>query len=174
MFQSTHPHGVRHLRCRPDSCFRCCFNPRTRTGCDQGGVIVSTGVNQFQSTHPHGVRRCSTAMESCEGCFNPRTRTGCDSYGDCLVVMVMSFNPRTRTGCDPGMCQIVRMLPCFNPRTRTGCDPGAIRALLGSRVSIHAPARGATVRRPIRIALLSVSIHAPARGATSARHLCPC
>jgi len=34
------------------------------------------------------------------------------------------------------------------------------------RVSIHAPARGATVVRPINSYALAVSIHAPARGAT--------
>ena len=36
MFQSTHPHGVRqkrHLSTLPNRC----FNPRTRTGCDENG-----------------------------------------------------------------------------------------------------------------------------------------
>ena len=54
----------------------------------------------------------------------------------------------------------------FNPRARTGRDHMVHVVPRGRRVSIHAPARGATdeIRRsnlPAR-----VSIHAPARGAT--------
>ena len=80
----------------------------------------------------------------------------------------------------------------FNPRTRTGCDPKLdLDDFAEFLVSIHAPARGATmaltlkgqelnafqsthphgVRRAITLVLFPcalVSIHAPARGATGA------
>jgi len=78
---------------------------------------------------------------------------------------------------------------CFNPRTREGCDQETITDhVYGILVSIHAPARGATLnicRIPLCIQCFNprtregcdlttlfhpiatcVSIHAPARGAT--------
>ena len=33
-----------------------CFNPRTHTGCDLLGKVLTTRPYSFQSTHPHGVR----------------------------------------------------------------------------------------------------------------------
>ena len=54
----------------------------------------------------------------------------------------------------------------FNPRTRTGCDADVMKFPWDKRVSIHAPARGATPCTPPRIRTAPVSIHAPARGAT--------
>jgi len=59
--------------------------------------------------------------------------------------------------------------PCFNPRP---CERGDAAPPLycGSahRVSIHAPARGATKAEEERRKRIAVSIHAPARGATGA------
>ncbi len=132
-------------------------------------------------------------------CFNPRSRMGSDygqtedhSLGGC-------FNPRSRMGSD--VCPVCGrpLVTGFNPRSRMGSDsiegpphPGA------TRVSIHAPAWGATtmrrasagrpasfqstlphgerppVARTLRT-LKEVSIHAPAWGATIRswpRHLC--
>ena len=101
LFQSTHPCGVR----RRDPCsvqYPCCFNPRTRVGCDfrlaKGrcgyckfqsthpcGVRLATLMAQarlaFQSTHPCGVRRLIICSNFINGCFNPRTRVGCDGLG---------------------------------------------------------------------------------------------
>ena len=97
------------------------------------------------------------------------------------------FNPRTRTGCDPtGMERLpgywfqsthphgVRLTPrpkatvspCFNPRTRTGCDRHCWLYRAYTKVSIHAPARGATMVQRLISRQVVVSIHAPARGAT--------
>ena len=89
--------------------------------------------------------------------------------------------------------QDARSHRCFNPHTREGCDVQRVELGAISRVSIHAPARGAT---PVVCAVCcnglfqsthpqgvrpnvtepttsteSVSIHAPARGAT---FNCPC
>ena len=77
IFQSTHPHGVRHP---VHVNFRGLeyFNPRTRTGCD---LRIGTSSGHWN--------------------FNPRTRTGCDSCLRCLSRSRYHFNPRTRTGCDP-------------------------------------------------------------------------
>ncbi len=55
-FQSTHPHGVRRIRwCMSSPAWS--FNPRTRTGCDDGAWTSADEIPVFQSTHPHGVRR---------------------------------------------------------------------------------------------------------------------
>ena len=85
----------------------------------------------------------------------------------------------------------VSKLPqCFNPRAREGRDEETYLGFRATRVSIHAPAKGATLRRhhvchcypfqstrprrarqkilPSSSAHKIVSIHAPAKGATSA------
>jgi len=56
---------------------------------------------------------------------------------------------------------------CFNPRAREGRDRTWHRQFEGCRVSIHAPARGATDKGHIISYWIIVSIHAPARGATN-------
>ena len=48
-----------------------------------------------------------------------------------------------------------------------GATVAAIIALKVAKISIHAPARGATNTTPIRLYIIRISIHAPARGATS-------
>ena len=55
---------------------------------------------------------------------------------------------------------------CFNPRPRTRGDLGRPRGAKGKDVSIHAPARGATLATHPPVGEYMVSIHAPARGAT--------
>ena len=144
-FQSTHPHGVR-LSLLVCSCRPCRFNPRTRTGCDPSHSAIKSSSTQFQSTHPHGVRPSrARRVDQLEGCFNPRTRTGCD-LKQCLPCCSSNcFNPRTRTGCDTA-CLIRRTIsPAFQSTHPHGCDQQyRILAVEHHRVSIHAPARGAT------------------------------
>ena len=56
LFQSTHPHGVRHgIRLETGRSVGY-FNPRTRMGCDKNGWSDFVAAVKFQSTHPHGVR----------------------------------------------------------------------------------------------------------------------
>ena len=55
LFQSTHPHGVRHP-CSSVALPTRSFNPRTHTGCDSTPLYLSLASFMFQSTHPHGVR----------------------------------------------------------------------------------------------------------------------
>ena len=55
------------------------------------------------------------------------------------------FNPRTREGCDKPRRVSVLGGENFNPRTREGCDLGErLEQSFKRRISIHAPARGAT------------------------------
>mgnify|MGYP003223757513 CR=1 FL=1 len=87
-------------------------------------------LDMFQSTHPRGVRR--------DGGYVPVMST--DAF--------QSTHPRgvrRRTARPQNWSS-----PCFNPRTRVGCDaaPDQRQAAEG-RVSIHAPAWGATPSRRI-------------------------
>jgi len=103
--------------------------------------------DSFQSTPPRGGRlEISGRGRRDAHSFNPRPREGGD--GDPVVSRVRGerFNPRPREGGD-------RRRPA-----RPSCP----------RVSIHAPARGATVVAVVERVAVHVSIHAPARGATSA------
>ena len=76
------------------------------------------------------------------------------------------FNSRSREGSDFARLLYLQGEERFNSRSREGSDL-SIPLVDGDRaVSIHAPARGATVCSFGAIILDSVSIHAPARGAT--------
>ena len=79
----------------------------------------------FQSTRPHGARLLHLPHSAGHpACFNPRARTGRDFCG----------------------IPVVRRSRCFNPRARTGRDLAVHRVCRKPNgVSIHAPARGATV-----------------------------
>ena len=65
-----------------------------------------------------------------------------------------------------GGCLATEVLLSFNPRARAGRDVSSAGAAKEKLVSIHAPARGATLAVSAVPASGSVSIHAPARGAT--------
>ena len=54
----------------------------------------------------------------------------------------------------------------FNPRSREGSDLLPGRPALPPQISIHAPARGATLYESGNPLSFFISIHAPARGAT--------
>ena len=57
--------------------------------------------------------------------------------------------------------------PDFNPRTRVGCDSKGMTKYQVAKISIHAPAWGATFQRYNTLEYYRISIHAPAWGATS-------
>ncbi len=102
----------------------------------------------------------------------------------------LHFNPRSREGSDLRQSTSYRCLRYFNPRSREGSDPGClVIPVFGLSISIHAPAKGATITRndfPPTYTLFqstlprrerpgageahrvykAISIHAPAKGAT--------
>ena len=144
--------------------------------------------------------------------FNPRTREGCDV--SCLKVCKISikyFNPRTREGCDTNASGVATFKTQFQSTHPRGVRPlhfvftqfsqlfqsthprGVRLMFLSSKlmfanISIHAPARGATLGLECWTSRLGnfnprtregcdflcrffrrnddISIHAPARGAT--------
>ena len=145
MFQSTHPHGVR-----------------------PGETVLNQAQTGFQSTHPHGVRRHAPYGLRFHGLFQSTHPHGVrPRFATIKIRLNEGFNPRTRMGCDQGRRKLhrgqirfqsthphgVRQIflsraswrPCFNPRTRMGCDVHLGHAQVHCRVSIHAPAWGATL-----------------------------
>ena len=168
MFQSTRPHGARRFRCRWGRGCRCRFNPRARTGRD--AAVFPAEVDSSVSIHApaRGATTASTAIAGFGPCFNPRARTGRDSRSSALATSSELFQSTRPHGARRCQCQL---------------DSGRWP------VSIHAPARGATLppdprstgrqrfnprARTGRDGLggrvhtqSHVSIHAPARGATA-------
>ena len=142
-FQSTPPHGERlEVILRVLFVFSC-FNPRPRTGSDKtathyfkaSGVSIHAPArgatalpsppvprNRFQSTPPHGERPGSAPMPSCSLTFQSTPPHGERPRSDRTAARDQSFNPRPRTGSDLVQIEL----------------PPEIK------VSIHAPARGAT------------------------------
>ena len=77
------------------------------------------------------------------------------------------FNPRSREGSDETSASPMPSAPAFQstlPRGERHCSPMSSR--YRSKISIHAPARGATLLSKAVFLLQYISIHAPARGAT--------
>ena len=99
----------------------------------------------FQSTRPQGARRVRGSLLTRCMSFNPRARKGRDSRGRPSRCSSRCFNPRARKGRDTSLSKYTASPTCFNPRARKGRDGwrGAVHG--PGRVSIHAPARGATV-----------------------------
>ena len=124
----------------------------------------------FQSTRPRGARLHFHVLSlTFSRCFNPRARAGRDGLADMVGERTHDgFNPRARAGRDSYSLLITPFVDLFQSTRPRGARPNARSHKDGkARVSIHAPARGAT---PAALAvgdLHEVSIHAPARGATS-------
>ena len=128
---------------------RTCFNPRPRARGDIERLLRKRFQTRFQSTPPRGRRRAGI---------------WCKTVG-------LSFNPRPRAGGDKPARNRGDRRDCFNPRPRAGGDvPPRRNIAFPARVSIHAPARGATFRGWSKKMKPQVSIHAPARGATAQTH----
>ena len=124
--------------------------------------------DQFQSTLPHGERRDKFGTPSPSGKFQSTLPHGerplMSGFG---VAASSNFNPRSRMGSDPSL-SLGRSSPClfqstlphgerqtrysvlysywtyFNPCSRMGSDQAVRRSLRQERISIHAPAWGAT------------------------------
>ncbi len=104
--------------------------------------------------------------------FDPRSRTGSDALASTWRPSLSGFDPRSRTGSDPRSTVSRSTARPFRSTLPHGERlDGGERAEEHIEVSIHAPARGATIDRLYRRAAGPVSIHAPARGATPHRHI---
>mgnify|MGYP005877290067 CR=1 FL=1 len=146
-FQSTHPHGVRQkLRAKIKYYCNVSIHAPARGATAMNSSLVVGNV--FQSTHPHGVRPAHIICWSTPVSFQSTHPHGVRRLLMLRVGRTCSFNPRTRMGCD--FCHFMgcTMTNGFNPRTRMGCDVAQIPVRAVDVVSIHAPAWGATRRKP--------------------------
>ena len=99
------------------------FNPRTRVGCDTSPATIRCRSSAFQSTHPRGVRPRPALRPGAMSCFNPRTRVGCDDGTAWEIGFAYAFQSTHPRGV----------------RRNNGVQHRPVH-----RVSIHAPAWGAT------------------------------
>ena len=119
------------------------FNPRSREGSDaKAGLVYTTSGISI-----HAPAKGATQFPSA-GIFphifqSTLPRRERQSWG-CQRAAPVNFNPRSREGSD-----------VFPPLQHTAL-----------RISIHAPAKGATADLFQSIAYVFISIHAPAKGAT--------
>ncbi|SDZ33303.1 hypothetical protein SAMN05421547_11865 [Delftia lacustris] len=164
------------------------FNPRARTGRDRFELVVllaqivsihapargatttrkQTGprIKRFQSTRPHGARLGIPETHISGFKFQSTRPHGARPVTALHASSRAGFNPRARTGRDASCACVRAHSPSFNPRARTGRDQIQTGGRPGLGVSIHAPARGATLAAGLHVVVQVVSIHAPARGAT--------
>ncbi len=163
------------------------FNPRSRAGSDHLPREILTVYPAFQSTLPRGERRgvsgcpkrhtvsihapARGATQSPSGisvpsAFQSTLPRGERRPSELTTVSNVGFQSTLPRGERRDSCSHVAPSQSFNPRSRAGSDATSARTTNVPSVSIHAPARGATLHRHRYRLPGKVSIHAPARGAT--------
>ena len=145
-FQSTHPRGVRRFRRWRWGHGHHVSIHAPAWGATPPSRPTITRSARFQSTHPRGVRPATRAVStSIRASFNPRTRVGCDHPARAHPRDHGRFNPRTRVGCDARTGEGDQWRVVFQSTHPRGVrQGGAFRPAAADRVSIHAPAWGAT------------------------------
>ena len=144
------------------------FNPRSREGSDRRFFSHILLYVLFQSTLPRGERHQGVIdLHSGLYDFNPRSREGSDNEFRKYGFRKRDFNPRSREGSDWTTPTTLSVIEDFNPRSREGSD--AYFAFdRNYRISFQSTLpRGE--RLPVKaqpLFIVKISIHAPARGAT--------
>ena len=166
-FQFTHPRGVRHALHRDDR--------------DREQVSIhapargATSSKEFTLASPivsiHAPARGATPprlpLTPSRSCFNSRTREGCDALASASSTIPSRFQFTHPRGVRPYVTLLTTKQLWFQFTHPRGVrHDKAWRVGAGNDVSIHAPARGATMRGRPSSPYSHVSIHAPARGAT--------
>ena len=110
--------------------------------------VLAKETLTFQSAYPRGTQYPTQFRDTTwNGCFNPRARVGHDAEYLINAGTNGSFNPRARVGRDASHYRPPSRKPWFQSTRPRGARPLFSRtARSHSRVSIHAPAWGATTR----------------------------
>ena len=133
-FQSTLPRRERRVERWRYLLLAAYFNPRSREGSDVDQLIY---VDQILSISIHAPAKGATA------CI--WRLTGGRLY----------FNPRSREGSDHLLPPCYQTAGDFNPRSREGSDgSGCCKKVFPDVISIHAPAKGATMDTRAKQALM--------------------
>jgi len=122
MFQPTHPHGVRQGHQRTSDAGVCCFNPRTRTGCDNRLTVVLPTLQVSTHAPARGATFSARNLLSLSLVSTHAPARGATARGEQVrrVAVVSTHAPA---------------------RGATHCHSSLHRL---EQVSTHAPARGAT------------------------------
>ena len=128
----------------------CDFNPHGCGGATQPGDWAKWREFKFQSTHPRGVRRDNAdEIRDHELYFNPRTREGCDikpAKSAFVMYVFQSTHPRgVRRDASKTRASFT-IFQSTHPRGVRHKGRGVVRFHVG--ISIHGPARGATLPLP--------------------------
>ena len=122
------------------------FNPRSREGSDELPGKMRIGSLRISI---HAPAKGATVKFYKDGHteinFNPRSREGSDCNTEVFGFSYRDFNPRSREGSDVYIFAVFRHNKNFNPRSREGSDVYDFGDITYNRISIHAPAKGATV-----------------------------
>ena len=158
--------GATQPRRRPWHCSRC-FNPRARVGRDKAVSDVGARAIEFQSTRPRGARHVLITGRVGIGEFQSTRPRGARPSLAARVMFCKWFQSTRPRGARPGVLDAYDLMQVFQSTRPRGARPvmGA-KVLHDLRVSIHAPAWGATRRPRCVRPHTGVSIHAPAWGAT--------
>ena len=123
---------------------RCYFNPRPRAGGDIGGGHRQIALKISIHAPAQGATAQNARLRQL-AYFNPRPRAGGDPSDMLTTVLSLYFNPRPRAGGDQPLSPFCSRSRHFNPRPRAGGDERwADNGNVESKISIHAPAQGAT------------------------------
>ena len=164
LYKSTLPRGER-LQSRITQCWTIYFNPRSRERSDfkaelhnagqpisihapaRGATLrksLSISSLKFQSTLPRGERPSGYPEAVRMWYFNPRSREGSDKGIDKFPCHIHYFNPRSREGATTQFSEIFILLRFQStlPRGERRQEQSPVAADI--KISIHAPARGAT------------------------------
>ena len=171
IFQSTLPRGERP-RHSISYRTRSYFNPRSREGSDFAFAMFYTSIFYFNPRSREGSDAVWVIISIKNTYFNPRSREGSDrNCGSRRGRLNYNFNPRSREGSDYSLGNTHALHVRFQSTLPRGERRySAVLRVCCSLISIHAPARGATVIPGRLLAhVVGISIHAPARGATYLR-----
>ena len=136
-------------------------------------ILGSKGTFIFQSTLPRRERLFNRLLLRRKSNFNPRSREGSDSdYDDNFDFGILFQSTLPRRERRRLFCNTSYVRKNFNPRSREGSDFNGKPSSLRLDISIHAPAKGATLLGLLAGGMSFISIHAPAKGATSEYHAC--
>ena len=166
-FQSTHPRGVRLFkrgRKNADECISIHAPARGATP-----PAAQAPPTFFISIHApaRGATTNSRISKSKLRNFNPRTREGCDHFSFFYFNFYTKFQSTHPRGVRPTLNNRTLIRSLFQSTHPRGVRQDLTMALFKSKdISIHAPARGATLERVDPLKNKKISIHAPARGAT--------
>ena len=124
------------------------FNPRAREGRDIKFFSPSPRVLSFNPRAREGRDPPKNSAYPSQECFNPRAREGRDQDVGLQGIGIKCFNPRAREGRDPnGKARQAQLLKFQSTRPRGARLVLYFKDGFRGRVSIHAPARGATTHR---------------------------